>query len=485
MQPIPCCILALAQSTATSNTADTRRSKSIQVACDVSTRAQDSRTTFRHEPLDVAKSQIRLLELHSDPSWSNGIHCSIRTFDLDAAPEYVALSYVWGSQASKVCIAVNDQSFYVGQNLFDFLETFRNNSRNEHFLWIDQLCINQNDAVEKNHQVKMMARIYKGCHCTLIWLGADLAAQENIELDEEPVLHLGMPRSNEYFTRLWIVQEVLLSPAICFVAGQRCMSWEDATASGPWAYTDCDEVYDSEPFYQLDAMRREGSFEGQDLEHILRLFSRLACGDPRDKVYGLLGLVSNSDTIKVDYEKTVVQVLLDTLFELAQTQYLSILAGRSSHRPFSGLADFFTDLTGHMMQLPIASARSFLHRTRNLGVFFERFLESGFESFCKPGGFSEVAISFREDADKGEAGFWFEENSQKHFASVFVQPLVKTTCMSCCKTFTMQTRYVSPKAKGAIADNTQDLHRLWRERLQMLRSLDELFRVRRDGLNHF
>lgn len=70
------------------------------------------RGMYKHEPLDMAKSQIRLLRIPKDKLWRNvlssqPIYCDITTFDLRTAPEYIALSYVWGSPYSKSFVYVN------------------------------------------------------------------------------------------------------------------------------------------------------------------------------------------------------------------------------------------------------------------------------------------------------------------------------------------------------------------------------------------
>ncbi len=40
-------------------------------------------------------------------------------------------------------------------------------------LWVDAVCINQDDVVEKNHQVHLMKDIYGGATRVLVWLGEE------------------------------------------------------------------------------------------------------------------------------------------------------------------------------------------------------------------------------------------------------------------------------------------------------------------------
>jgi hypothetical protein len=137
--------------------------------------------------------------------------------ELNAAPSYEALSYVWGNPQPLQPIYLNDLCVSVGPNLFaalrqlrpcyqlrgrnprclvkdtgspgeadesDELHTLykfmrRNNywshadSPTERVVWADAICINQQDVEEKSHQVKLMASIYSRASQVVIWLGAD------------------------------------------------------------------------------------------------------------------------------------------------------------------------------------------------------------------------------------------------------------------------------------------------------------------------
>jgi hypothetical protein len=68
------------------------------------------------------------------------IHCELETFDLDTAPEYIALSYTWGDASNNQHIIVGNKAMAVGMNLFDFLYAFRSDDANIRHLWIDQVC---------------------------------------------------------------------------------------------------------------------------------------------------------------------------------------------------------------------------------------------------------------------------------------------------------------------------------------------------------
>ena len=133
-----------------------------------------------YEPL-ATQTHIRLLRrLNSD---DNGLipcpHFYFESYDLPSSPEFTALSYTWGScmesedadnhSDEKVyTVECNGQLCSVTENLFDFLSTIM-----QDFLWIDALCINQQDNDEKAIQVSLMGQIYAAANIVIMWLGKD------------------------------------------------------------------------------------------------------------------------------------------------------------------------------------------------------------------------------------------------------------------------------------------------------------------------
>src|SRR6186713_409366 len=72
---------------------------------------------------------------------------------------YLALSYVWGDQSDPKTILVNGKPFKITQNLENALMDLEPNIRLP--IWIDAICINQNDEGEKGQQVARMREIYQ------------------------------------------------------------------------------------------------------------------------------------------------------------------------------------------------------------------------------------------------------------------------------------------------------------------------------------
>jgi hypothetical protein len=117
--------------------------------------------------------QIRLLKLLSLNQTDNLIECELHCFNLDSCPPYTALSYVWGEQADRFArmeITISGYRFRVRRNLWNFLQQAKSNrmmfqqdnnsSQMSEYLWIDALCIDQDNITERNHQVKLMREIY-------------------------------------------------------------------------------------------------------------------------------------------------------------------------------------------------------------------------------------------------------------------------------------------------------------------------------------
>ncbi|KAK4233452.1 heterokaryon incompatibility protein-domain-containing protein [Achaetomium macrosporum] len=199
--------------------------------------------------------QIRLL--FAEPRGDHGQDSSLLSVrlveaNLDTAV-FDALSYVWGDQANHVYITCNGKGHHVGQNLHAARMEYRRRGQFGQGLWADAICINQGDDREKTDQVRMMRDVYSAASRTIIWLGpveagdveaiqlAELAYKkcpEHLRYEEDGTWRLlslfhgsdrGLPGAkvgsdicptwrslfkillHPWFSRIWIVQELLLS----------------------------------------------------------------------------------------------------------------------------------------------------------------------------------------------------------------------------------------------------------------------------------
>lgn len=122
------------------------------------------------QPLDLQAKQIRILRLLPGQG-VDPIRCELYLAHLGNRPYYEALSYVWGDPKIVRPIFLDGRQVRVTENLEAALRSLRlgDETRN---MWVDALCINQADDVEKTHQVHLMAQIYKETALALLWLGS-------------------------------------------------------------------------------------------------------------------------------------------------------------------------------------------------------------------------------------------------------------------------------------------------------------------------
>lgn len=122
--------------------------------------------------------RIRLLELLPARRKSSPIRCRLNTVRLSNACDYEALSYCWGDPSPSTHIHLSSapdsdsQLFSVGPNLHSALRHLRD-AKVSRILWIDAICIDQNNEREKPTQVKSMGEIYGRATQVVIWLGEE------------------------------------------------------------------------------------------------------------------------------------------------------------------------------------------------------------------------------------------------------------------------------------------------------------------------
>jgi hypothetical protein len=100
-----------------------------------------------------------------------------------ATTKYEALSYLWGEALEKKSILISStnpphekpKELLINSNLFEALKQMRH-SQSSRRLWVDAICINQEDLSERAREVLRMAQIYGLAHHVLIWLGREVAS---------------------------------------------------------------------------------------------------------------------------------------------------------------------------------------------------------------------------------------------------------------------------------------------------------------------
>jgi hypothetical protein len=132
------------------------------------------------QALNVSKKEVRLLELNPGPP-EDEITCTTYNSSLPRKLYYETISYCWGDSAQLVPITLNKQSVCIPANAANALKQVRRVDEHR-LLWIDVLCINQQDLVERAQQVCLMREIYSQSAKNLICLHASSESSPELAL---------------------------------------------------------------------------------------------------------------------------------------------------------------------------------------------------------------------------------------------------------------------------------------------------------------
>ncbi|RKL27128.1 hypothetical protein BFJ72_g13361 [Fusarium proliferatum] len=132
-----------------------------------------SQPAFKHQPLADPAGQIRLIEVTS--KFDKPLELSLRTHQIHQTPEYYAISYTWGESGFTEEIMIDGQLMMVTENchyaLMQARDRYPSVSGKPVFIWIDSICINQDDNDEKSYQVAMMDDIFTRASKVLACVG--------------------------------------------------------------------------------------------------------------------------------------------------------------------------------------------------------------------------------------------------------------------------------------------------------------------------
>lgn len=195
-------------------------------------------------------------------------------------------------------------------------------------LWIDAICINQDDNREKGTQVMVMAGIYARCISVLIWLGLENLAFLTISdgrigsgdapwdqlPDSDVKAALQGVLERQYFQRLWVVQEAALAARITTHVGRTAIAWSRtarprrflarvkmAELSPSWQHSEELRRVDFRPVRELLEQslaveaRRHGTVEVPSLLDVVHSIRHRQVAGPRDRIYGVMSLVTPAE----------------------------------------------------------------------------------------------------------------------------------------------------------------------------------------------
>ncbi|VUC31425.1 unnamed protein product [Clonostachys rosea] len=192
------------------------------------------------------------------------------------------------------------------------------------YMWgADAICINQADVVERNQQVAIMGDIYAEADQVYIWFGRDtvdglasmmrdLQTLVDDHRTNNALLGLALFFGNDYWRRVWIVQELILAREVMVIYGFYVLPWkvlEDAfrLLEAKERFSGSSNALLTSPAAKIIELRMRRHMGG-DLLSYWRMFEDSQCSDPRDKAFGFLGLnrklSSQRDTLqelKADY----------------------------------------------------------------------------------------------------------------------------------------------------------------------------------------
>ncbi|OBT68485.1 hypothetical protein VE03_02789 [Pseudogymnoascus sp. 23342-1-I1] len=320
------------------------------------------------QELDPLKLEIRLMCLHGGPVGS-ALECSLQVQSLGSDadyPCYEALSYVWAAIPGKAMLYVDDVQHEISANLAQALSHLRYEDR-DRLLWVDAVCINQNHTVERGHQVRLMGTVYSRASVVLIWLGPEThdsaQALQDLEtlsqdkhfkeldvygkMDDDGQTWIPAPAERidalenllkrAYWSRIWVVQEIVRAKKATVFCGALSIAWETCVkARDNWpkhsrncCNTECSLI---DPRIRrvmnwLNSSWRLYRETNGDLLSQLNLTRSLKATDPRDKIFGALGLVHDETSfLDPDYKSEYPVVFRDWTAKLINTtQCLDVL----------------------------------------------------------------------------------------------------------------------------------------------------------------
>lgn len=331
--------------------------------------------------LPLSRDEIRLLVLNDS---STGDYTLIHV-SLDQPPKFYALSYAWTDESlypkskdiSPQYIRLHKHDTPVGPNLAAALKAWRSNGYSKIPLWVDFLCIDQNNISERNHQVLRMYTIYQRAALVAVWLGPDrhdshlafefmgtfVKQAHDLEWIRRSIREHTFSRAwhavdhllrRNWWKRVWIIQEMVAAIDIIFVCGQQTIQRDiilqffeflistDATYRSLLAREESIEL-SGDSITLANTYLRPHAWKTRNLLQTIYATGKASATDDRDKIYGVLGLAQDAVALigTPNYHQSLEQVYkgfcASFLKEYKSLEFLS-LAGQPVFPRTSGLA---------------------------------------------------------------------------------------------------------------------------------------------------
>lgn len=223
-----------------------------------------------YRPLDEPSKEIRLLSLKPG-ALDEALVCSLVTTALEDGQHtlYEALSYCWGDQNLRREMELeygsdgsrrNRVTISITASLYSALVHLRPSDGDPRIIWVDAICINQEDYQERVKQIAIMREIYEWAEGVVVWLGegddeshrametvrtisaryeaylASPQTPEDLQALHKPLLHENAFDAfidswplfeKPYFRRTWVVQEVFNAKHAHVQCGRDLVHWKD------------------------------------------------------------------------------------------------------------------------------------------------------------------------------------------------------------------------------------------------------------------
>ena len=321
--------------------------------------------------LRSTSTDIRVIVLRRSSSASAPLELGLKIVPLNSY--YWALSYAWGDDCDVRSVSVNGKAFLATSSVCVALEHLRS-PHYDQSIWIDAMCINQADETEMSFQWKLVRDIYSTASSTIVWLGPSTKASDvviehfkkwdhkredlQIALMADSKRNLQAWRNfgdivlRPYFSRLWIVQEVVVSRNPLAMCGKRSLAFDMIPsilsvildqkipmipfASRRWISPTQENVA------MLGRFRRERNHSWPlDLKYWLRAYAgKHQCKRAKDRVFALIGVSTDGQDSafqSLDFTESANEIYKQVTSQIVEKdQDLNfILAGRGPGRDLS------------------------------------------------------------------------------------------------------------------------------------------------------
>lgn len=195
---------------------------------------------YSYQPLEQIPGSIRLLQILEARN-DGKVRCKLVAGNIHNS-HFRALSYVWGPLSETYDIELNEKLWKVRKSLYTFLRRAQYNYSNE-LIWVDALCINQNDITERNYQVSQMGKLYRSAFEVLVWLESSAKCHDFFSNFSEDGSWQGVKNKNQADATTDDPQDLRL---------QSWSGWYDPDNADETIPPIVDDMEDLEPWSDMD-----------------------------------------------------------------------------------------------------------------------------------------------------------------------------------------------------------------------------------------